>query len=83
MKTITLLLSLAFVGCATTPCSLDTTKPCPAPATCETACANGERLGCIWATPTPMGAPCLDVCRNAGLTVPWNVDALAAANTCQ
>jgi hypothetical protein len=71
-------------GCATTtPCPVDT-KPCPkpAPATCETACLHGKNLGCIWATPTPMGATCVQVCSNAALTVPWNVAALTTATTC-
>ena len=74
----------ARFGCATTqPCPVDT-KPCPTPAaTCVTACAQGAKLKCIWATPTPMGAACLDVCQNAALTVPWNVTALTSAKVCQ
>jgi hypothetical protein len=85
MKTLALILSLAFASCATTtPCPVDVTKPCPTPAaTCATACAQGAKLKCLWATPTPMGASCETVCTNAAATVPWNVKALTSASTCQ
>jgi hypothetical protein len=85
MKTLTLIFALAFAGCATTtPCPVGT-KPCPNPpaATCETACLHGHNLGCEWATPTPQGHTCLEVCQNAALTVPWNVQALTTAVVCQ
>ena len=84
MKTLALILSLAFAGCATTqPCPVDVTKPCPKPApTCATACAQGAKLKCLWATPTPMGASCLDDCNNAAQTVPWDVAALSTTSTC-
>ena len=82
MKTLTLLLTLTFAGCATTqPCPTGAT-PCPAPADCSTACLHGKNLGCQWATPTPAGASCLAVCQNASQTVPWNVEALTTATTC-
>jgi hypothetical protein len=85
MKTITLILALALAGCATTtPCPVDT-KPCPkpAPATCATACLHGHNLGCEYATPTPQGKPCLEVCENAAKSVPWNVTALTSAAACK
>ena len=84
MKTLTLILALAFAGCATTqPCPVET-KPCPAPAaTCATACAQGTKLGCVWATPTPMGGTCLEDCTNAAQTVPWDVKSLTVATSCQ
>jgi hypothetical protein len=83
MRTIIAILALAFAACASTPCPVDT-KPCPTPApTCVTACAQGAKLKCIWATPTPMGASCETVCTNAALTVPWNVKTLTAATSCQ
>lgn len=82
MKTIILMLTMAFTGCATTPCSVDA-KPCPAPAaTCATACANGAKHECGWANPTPAGHTCLEVCTNAAQTVPWNVAGLTSAATC-
>jgi hypothetical protein len=84
MKTITLILALAFAGCATTqPCPVET-KPCPTPAaTCATACAQGAKLKCLWATPTPMGASCETVCQNAAQSVPWDVKSLTGATVCQ
>ena len=82
MKTITILLTLALAGCATTQCPTGAT-PCPSPATCETACLHGHNLGCEYATPTPMGATCLDVCNNAAQTVPWDVQALTEAASCK
>jgi hypothetical protein len=81
MKTLTLLIALSLAACATTPCPVDS-KPCPAPATCETACLHGYNLGCEWATPTPQGATCQTVCENAMATVPWNVSALTGATSC-
>lgn len=84
MKTLTLIFALALAGCATTtPCPVDT-KPCPNPpaATCATACAQGAKLKCLWATPTPMGASCETVCQNSSLTVPWDVAGLSTTSTC-
>jgi hypothetical protein len=74
MKLITLV--LAFSGCATFP-------PVTTTATCETACLHGHNLGCDWATPTKMGASCLDVCENASRTVPWDVQQLTSATACK
>ena len=74
MRFFTLILALA--GCATLP-------PVTTSATCETACLHGHNLGCIWATPTPQGATCLDVCANAAETVPWNVQAMTDATACK
>ena len=84
MKTLTLFLALALAGCATSPCPVGVAQPCPAPvaATCDTACLHGKNLGCQWATPTPQGGTCLQVCANAAQTVPWNVEALTTATTC-
>ena len=79
--TFALLLALA-PGCATSPCPV-AGRPCPGPATCETACLHGHMLGCEWATPTPGGHPCVEVCANAAQTVPWNVQALTTAEVCQ
>lgn len=86
MKTIAIMYVafLAFCllsGCATTPCPVGG-QPCPAPATCDTACAHGHNLGCDWATPTPQGHTCLEVCQNAAQTVPWDVQSLTTATTC-
>jgi hypothetical protein len=80
MKLLTLMIALA--GCATTQCPVGAT-PCPAVFTCETACLHGHSLGCDWATPTPMGATCLDVCNNAAHAVPWNVQKLTEATECR
>jgi len=50
---------------------------------CATACANGAKLGCTWATKkTPAGSTCLDVCSNAALSVPWNLAGLTKATSC-
>jgi hypothetical protein len=81
MKTIALLFAFAFAGCATTPCPT-AGRPCPAPATCETACLHGYNLGCTWATPTKQGASCLEVCQNDAKTIPWDVATLTTATSC-
>jgi hypothetical protein len=82
MKNAILILTLAFAGCAAT-CPVGT-KPCPVVTpTCATACANGEKLGCIWATPTPLGASCVEFCGNAGMTIPWDVAKLSTATSCK
>ena len=82
MKTITLLFALAFAGCATAPCPVGSSAPCPAQATCETACANGTQLKCDWAAPTKQGASCLEVCQNDAKTIPWDVATLTTATSC-
>ena len=84
MKTLTLLFAIACAACATTPCVVDA-KPCPTPKptpTCATACANGSKLSCTWAAPTPQGHTCPEVCTNAAQTVPWNVTSLTNATSC-
>ena len=79
---VALLMAMA-PGCATTPCPVGG-QPCPGPATCATACLHGHSLGCDWATPTPQGAPCQTVCENATASgVPWNLELLTTATTCQ
>jgi hypothetical protein len=82
MKKLTLILALAFAGCATTPCPTGAT-PCPAPADCSTACLHGKNLGCEWATATTLGGACVDVCTNAEQTIPWDVQSLTTATACQ
>jgi hypothetical protein len=82
MRYIAIVLCL-FACCATTtPCPTGSSLPCPAPATCATACAQGDALGCAWAAPTPMGATCQAVCDNAAQTVTWDVKALTSATSC-
>lgn len=69
-------------------------KPLPPPvpptdwdggsATCETACARLQQLGCPAGRPTPKGAPCQAVCENvmsSGL-IEWQLDCVARAITC-
>jgi hypothetical protein len=68
---------VATAGCGTGP------SPVPTTSTCATACARGSALSCIWATPTPMGASCEQVCSNADRIVPWNVACLTSASTCE
>ena len=67
----------SLTACGTGP------TPVPTTATCATACARGNALSCIWATPTPMGAPCEQVCENAARFAPWNVACLTVASTCE
>lgn len=75
---LVLLTALALVACATTPQPIPTTD-----ATCEGACARGTALGCTYATPTPNGATCVQVCRNAmWANQPWNLACLASATSC-
>lgn len=82
MKNLVLILAFALAGCAAT-CPVDS-KPCPVVTpTCATACAKGEKLGCAWATPTPLGATCEEFCENAGITVPWDVAKLTSATSCK
>jgi len=84
MKTMLAILLFCLFGCATTPCPTST-SPCPAPQpTCATACANGAKFGCAYATPTPLGSTCETVCENAAdVGVPWNVGKLSTATGCQ
>jgi hypothetical protein len=73
---------------------LSCTKPLPPPApptdvdagaaTCQTACARLQQLGCPAGEPTPKGVPCLEVClrvQESGL-IDWNLDCVARALTC-
>jgi hypothetical protein len=71
-----LMLALMLTACATGP------EPVPTTATCETACERGAKLSCTWATPTPKGAPCTEVCQNASQVVPWDVACLATLASC-
>ncbi|MGO9289768.1 MAG: hypothetical protein ACLQIJ_13575 [Polyangia bacterium] len=74
--------SLGCQSCAhTTPTPTNTdagTTP-----SCATACANGARMNCMWASPTPMGHTCVEVCTNAEQSVPWDVAGLTTVTTCQ
>ena len=86
MKTLCLALMLAAIGCqscAHNPPTPPTPTDGAAPSgSCTTACANGARLGCMYATPTPQGHTCLEVCANAAQSVPWDVVGLTAATIC-
>ena len=59
-----------------------TPTPVPNPATCAGACAQGLSLGCPWASQTPSGKTCEQVCANTAAILPWNVDCIAKAATC-
>jgi hypothetical protein len=62
-------LLMAFApGCATV-------SPVPTPdVTCDAVCLHGHNLGCNWATPTPDGASCVEVCRLAQTSpLPWSM----------
>jgi hypothetical protein len=72
-----LMLALMLTACATGP------APVPTTATCETACERGEALACTWATTTPKGATCVQVCQNAASVVPYNVACLTTLASCQ
>ena len=66
-----------FSGCAPVPVT-------PVrPAACTEACAKGAELGCVWATPTPNGATCTDVCESANRILPWRTECLWGARTCE
>ncbi len=77
-----LLAALVLAGC---PQPLPPVPPGPAPAgaTCESVCAHGAELGCPWAAPTPAFRSCADVCGAAAAILPWNVDCIQAAPTCE
>jgi len=53
------------------------------PAACSEACAKGDELGCVWATPTPKGATCIEACESANRILPWNTECLWGARTCE
>ena len=84
MKYLIVLAAMASQGCnhnhppAPLPGDVDA-----GPATCATACANGERLGCDWSRATPMGHTCSEVCGNAAQSVPWNIVGLSKATSCR
>ena len=74
-----------FSGCPSpnpTPVPTPTPTPVPNPATCAGACAQGLSLGCPWASQTPSGKTCEQVCADTAAIVPWNVDCIAKAATC-
>lgn len=78
------LFAMGFQGCnhngpVPTPTE-DAAAPSPS---CATACARGAKLGCQYATPTPMGASCATVCENAAETVPWDIRGLTNATICK
>jgi hypothetical protein len=83
---------LAFVILGTVPGCLACCKPGPVPgpvepgndATCETACARLEALGCEAAKPTPGGEECASVCANAQASgiVKWDLGCRTEASTC-
>jgi len=77
MKTLALLTALALAACAHNP-----TPPDPNAATCDDVCAHGAELSCVWATPTPLGTPCVEVCENASKHAPWNLECLVLADDC-
>jgi hypothetical protein len=53
-------------------------------ATCETACARLQQLGCPSGKPTPKGAPCLEVCEHvqASGLIEWDLICIARAVSC-
>lgn len=71
---------LAALRCATTPAP----TPAAGAATCETACAHLEQLGCSAAKPTPRGATCVEVCRNVedSMIVDYGEACVTTAPTC-
>jgi hypothetical protein len=89
MKRLLWIIPVLVIGCP---------KPFPDPkppqredATCETACANAQKLwdkesgdeGCIVSQPTPRGASCVEVCKNTVLeTGSYPLDCLVAATSC-
>jgi len=53
-------------------------------ASCASACARLQQLGCPAGRPTPKGVPCVEVCEDvnsSGLIV-WDFDCVARALTC-
>lgn len=57
----------------------------PTPADCSAACANGARLKCSFAAPTPGGAACEAVCNNiiSQGGVEMDLACIAAAKSCE
>ena len=63
------------IGCAHVPVA--------GTSTCADACARGSALRCEWATPTPSGVTCEEVCTNAdNVGLSWRKDCLATTNSC-
>ena len=71
---------MGFSGCPS-PTPVPTPPPTPV-ATCADACAQGVKLDCPWASKTPSGKTCEQVCANTAAILPWNVDCIAKAATC-
>jgi hypothetical protein len=73
---VALLMALA-PGCATV-------TPVPSPAAdCDAVCLHGNNLGCSWATPTPAGATCVQVCQQAQTgPLPWSMSCSVQAESC-
>ena len=90
IQTACVSLALVLLSCATYDSSLlppkspSTTAAPGTESDCERACANGKKIGCDWAEPTPEGGTCLAVCTNAessGFTS-MHPQCLAGAHDC-
>jgi len=80
------LIALALTACpGPEPVRPHPPDPAPAPEACDAACDKWRQLGCPEGQPTPNGASCEDVCRNAeesGATV-LNPACVLSAPTCE
>lgn len=55
----------------------------PAAADCTAVCSHGAEMACAWASPTPNGVTCVQVCEDANTILPWSSECLASAATCE
>lgn len=86
------MLVMALIAMMCTGCAHKPPPPIvpPGGATCASACARGEVLGCEWSKPTPNGVPCVDVCESLersgsvtyGVQCVTMIDECDAANQC-
>ncbi len=80
-----LVLSLLLTACP------PTDKPPPDPGkvypeggSCTAACEHMRSLDCELGKPTPKGAPCVEVCKNADNNgFPWPVQCMLGSTTCE
>ncbi len=69
---------LVLTGCNPVP-----DQPPPGATTCADVCHHGAELDCAWARPTPEGTTCTEVCEHAKGGIPWRLDCVVLAGSCE
>lgn len=57
--------------------------PVPGATTCADVCHHGAELDCAWARATPEGTTCAEVCEHAKAGIPWRLECVVLAESCE